>query len=110
MESIGGLEASKSEHEINRARMDFERMDDLSKGWTATGRRRIGSNRSDGELEMARQAERMMRENPTWSHLRIVYAIGLVEAIEDEGLSKKPEAAALERLRRWRKRLRELGE
>jgi hypothetical protein len=74
------------------------------------GRHKIGSDPADGELALARHAAQIKRDNPTRTWLRIAHDIGLVEAIEDEGRSKDPENAAVERLRRWGKRLRELGE
>lgn len=74
------------------------------------GRHRIGDDPTSGELALAREAEQIKKQNPTWTWLRIVHHIGLVQAIEDEGRSRNPEEAALRRLERWRKQLRELGE
>jgi hypothetical protein len=97
-------------NDMRQARRDWALLDNLDLSVHQGGRHRIGNDPTDGELELARQAKRLRKESPTWTWLRIVNHIGLVSAIEDEGRSRDPEAAALERLRRWRKRLRELGE
>ena len=66
------------------------------------------------QLEYARQARTMRAEHPDWGNERIVYEIYLVQAHPDWDKSSVTDAkittAAIRRLQRWEKRLRELGE